>query len=463
MASEAFAKISPAITHGALEVLSDFRAHSQPLFLTDAHIKVEVHPGFEGALAGFRKPPSLRFEGLSGSVYTDPGTAGHLGGWVRIPSKSLHVVSEDITPLETEKILRLVNTQLLETEKFGEIHFKISSVRSTGDTDSFIIDGLLTFRGVTHEYTLKFDAFEDRKYRGTFELSQLEFGIIPLTAMMGTLRCKDEVEIQIELRLPDPIRSEEKSPGFLTTTYGPVKSRRFGTSLGVNLGNPERKFCNWGCLYCEAGFGTRIRIVPGAPGRVEILKELETALDQHPKIDAVTLSGNSEPTLHPDFLKVIEDILELRKERSANWKLICFSNGSQLAQDQIRIACDLTDETWIKLDCGDETLFKKLNCPLDTSITLKDHLENIRKLKVPRVQTMLWHDRSGRSLHNCSPKNLEDLMAVYLNLRPFAIHLTTIDRAPAFSSLEPVPTELLENFAVEMRLQGLSVRVFPKS
>ncbi len=105
---------------------------------------------------------------------------------------------------------------------------------------------------------------------------------------------------------------------FHSTIFGPIHSRRLGTSLGVNLSPSDGKVCSFDCLYCEAGYNSQGCGTTGFPSREEVATQLRTKLgdmrENGSGLDVITFSGNGEPTLHPDFEGIVEDTLSLRDE-----------------------------------------------------------------------------------------------------------------------------------------------------
>jgi wyosine [tRNA(Phe)-imidazoG37] synthetase (radical SAM superfamily) len=245
------------------------------------------------------------------------------------------------------------------------------------------------------------------------------------------------------------------------TIYGPNKSRRMGLSLGVNLGDAELKSCSWSCVYCQCGYGIRGEYA----GRVmvdDIVEMLKKALVMHPNLDSVTFAGNSEPTAYPHFLGLVRKIIELRKKVSGRWVFNVLSNGSELDNDEVREACELLDEAWIKVDCSDDELQARLNRPLARIGSVEKHVERIAKLRTIRLQTLLWRDtQTDRDLGNLTEKNLNGLLDIYCKLRPVMIHLTTVARDTATQGLAPARVSELEVFAKRVRAEGLAIEVFP--
>ena len=127
---------------------------------------------------------------------------------------------------------------------------------------------------------------------------------------------------------------------FHETIFGPIHSRRLGTSLGVNLSPVDGKTCTFDCLYCEAGFNAQGPGRSGLPARADVAAQLEARLSAMKaageKLDVITFSGNGEPTIHPEFEGVIDDTIALRDryfpECVEQCHAPCRSGGGQGAQ-----------------------------------------------------------------------------------------------------------------------------------
>ncbi len=257
--------------------------------------------------------------------------------------------------------------------------------------------------------------------------------------------------------------------GLCPTIYGPKQSRRQGLSLGINLGDPERKVCNWGCVYCQCGFGERADLQERRPSRKQVLEALDKALNEWPRLDSVTFAGNSEPTSHPEFGAIVHDILALRKRRreglgenlGEKWILNMLTNGSELDRDDVVAACDALDEAWVKLDCADEELYRRMNRPVARLGGVKEQVARIRRLREPRIQTLLWRHSDNPALANFTEQNVEKLLDAYRSIRPVMIHLTTVQRDPAWEGIIPATEAELESVAKRIRTLGLSVQVYP--
>lgn len=250
---------------------------------------------------------------------------------------------------------------------------------------------------------------------------------------------------------------------YCPTVYGPVKSRRHGRSLGINLGVPNRKVCTWGCVYCQCGMGERGEIADAKrPALFEISSEVREYLQESSEpMDSITVAGNSEPGTHPDFLPIVKELLAIRESLGGQWTINCLSNGSELDRTDVVRACRELDEAWIKMDCALDDLFQRLNRPMSRVGKVADHIARITKLgdKI-RIQTLLWDCQTDPSLTNATPENLAALLEAYCKIRPRQIHLTTVSRTPALPMLTPVAPAVLESFAKQVQERGLAIEVF---
>ncbi|MCM1441768.1 MAG: radical SAM protein, partial [Roseburia sp.] len=139
---------------------------------------------------------------------------------------------------------------------------------------------------------------------------------------------------------------------FHSTIFGPIHSRRLGTSLGVNLTPDDGKICSFDCLYCEAGFNAQGVGTTGMPTRAQVHERLEAKLVQMKAdgehLDVITFSGNGEPTLHPDFPGVIDDTIALRDKYFPNVKISVLSNSTRIADSKVAAALRRVDNNILK-------------------------------------------------------------------------------------------------------------------
>ena len=132
--------------------------------------------------------------------------------------------------------------------------------------------------------------------------------------------------------------------------FGPVKSRRLGVSLGINLLPAKRKICNFNCIYCECGLTRDIeKAVSHLPGRQEVYEALDLKLSgmkaKSRSPDVITYAGNGEPTLHPDFPGIIDDSITLRDKYFPEAKIAVLSNSTTITNPLIKAALLKVDKT----------------------------------------------------------------------------------------------------------------------
>jgi wyosine [tRNA(Phe)-imidazoG37] synthetase (radical SAM superfamily) len=167
--------------------------------------------------------------------------------------------------------------------------------------------------------------------------------------------------------------------------YGPVRSRRLRLSLGINLLPPSYKLCTFNCLYCHYGF-TKIHThdvsscLSDLPSVEEVKKSLTDWLERNPQhIDYITFSGNGEPCLHPEFDKIVEVALQIRDKLAPQAKVAILSNSTCLEEDRVLAGLRKLDLRIMKLDCGTEEAFRKINRP-STGIQFEKVVENLGEL-----------------------------------------------------------------------------------
>jgi len=176
-------------------------------------------------------------------------------------------------------------------------------------------------------------------------------------------------------------------------TYGPVNSRRLGRSLGINLFPGVRKVCTFDCLYCQYG---RAGSVPNVrsdsstlPSASEVATGVEVALRSPTDPPAyLTFSGNGEPSLHPDFPGIVEEILALRDRMIPTARVAILSNSSTVGCLRVREALRRLDVRIMKLDAGDEATFRRFNGPW-AGLALDEVLTGLRALEDVTLQTLL--------------------------------------------------------------------------
>ena len=243
--------------------------------------------------------------------------------------------------------------------------------------------------------------------------------------------------------------------GFLweSVVIGPVRSRRLGTSLGLNLLPARSKLCGFNCPYCECGFNTAR--VPGSrwPSPDEVAHALRRALERVAAPDWITFSGNGEPTLHPRFAVVVDRVLAARDERAPGTPVAILSNGLTAGAPGIREALLRLDARIMKLDPGPALSINGVDWDADRLVPA------YRALKPFTAQAMVVR---GGDWDGASDESLAAWVPLVARAEPDAVQLYTIDRPPADPSLHGVTRERLLAMADAIReaLPQCDVRVF---
>lgn len=174
--------------------------------------------------------------------------------------------------------------------------------------------------------------------------------------------------------------------------YGPINSRRLGRSLGINLMPTTYKLCSFNCIYCQYGWTEAHTLdvrnhLSDLPTADEVKNAMEDWLKDKKRVDYITFSGNGEPSLHPEFDKIVIEVKKLRDKYQPQAKVAILSNSSSLNLSEVKKALKRLDVRIMKLDCGTPGLFKKMSQPAP-NVTYQDVVENLRDSKGVIVQSV---------------------------------------------------------------------------
>jgi wyosine [tRNA(Phe)-imidazoG37] synthetase (radical SAM superfamily) len=219
--------------------------------------------------------------------------------------------------------------------------------------------------------------------------------------------------------------------------FGPIHSRRFGKSLGVDL-SPGKKQCNFDCLYCELDPAKTMGVQDEVLSVGEIVSAIQTALLEHEDIDFLTITANGEPTLYPYLLELIIAINSIKGKT----KILILSNASTIADTKVQEALLLFDEVKLSLDCATQKCLQKLDrshSGIDVENIKAGMLDFKSKYAGPLVIEILI----VKTL-NDSKEEIAKINAYLLKLQPTRIDIGTIARPPAFDVKPVTFQELLE-------------------
>ena len=217
--------------------------------------------------------------------------------------------------------------------------------------------------------------------------------------------------------------------------FGPIHSRRFGKSLGVDL-SPGKKQCNFDCLYCELVPAKTMDAYDDVVSVDEITTALKKALHEHGDIDFITLTANGEPTLYPHLSKLIDEINTFK----GTTKTLILTNAATIDDVKVQEALLKLDEVKLSLDCATQKCLHKLDrshSGIDVENIKAGMLDFKSKYDGPLIIEILI----VKTL-NDSNEEIAKLNAYLLKLQPTRIDIGTIDRPPAFE-VKPVTYEKL--------------------
>lgn len=247
---------------------------------------------------------------------------------------------------------------------------------------------------------------------------------------------------------------------FDDIVFGPIFSRRLGSSLGVNLLPSKGKLCNFDCVYCECGWNKDGR----GDNRFPTLEEIEQALQEKiskaaaegVNIDSITFSGNGEPTMHPDFPQVIDVTLRLRDEFFPNAKVSVLSNATMIGRKPVAEALMKVDNPILKIDASSDELIEKINKPVG-AYCLSDVVEALKGFDGQFVlQTMFL--RSPK-FDTASPEALKAWMDIVRELKPREIMVYTIDRETPDKSLAKYTVEEMGEMVKPLIEEGYKIQI----
>ncbi len=231
--------------------------------------------------------------------------------------------------------------------------------------------------------------------------------------------------------------------------FGPIPSRRFGISLGIDL-SPSSKQCNFDCLYCELEKAKTVDTMTTYPKVEEVINEIQKSLDKHPRIDVITITANGEPTLYPKLDELIDEINKIKGET----KTMILSNGSTIYKPEIYNALLKLDTVKLSLDCVSEKCFKKLD-RIHEGIDIDAMIDSMAKFRTETTNKLVLEILFVKTL-NDKDEEIELLYNAVKKINPHRVDIGTIDRPPAYE-VKPVTFELLEKVA--NRFEGINVNI----
>ncbi|MCF0167661.1 MAG: radical SAM protein [Bacteroidales bacterium] len=251
---------------------------------------------------------------------------------------------------------------------------------------------------------------------------------------------------------------------FNQIAYGPIKSRRLGNSLGINLMPAHGKFCTFDCIYCEIGWNADGRSDRRIPPLEEVKEAIEAKLrscaEEGIAIDSITFSGNGEPTLHPDFPAIIDFMTEARSRWCAEAKISVLSNATTIGRPEIVEALKKVDNPILKIDSAVEEIARMIDRP-GGNYSVAETETQLRQFEGNFVlQTMFLKGMvDGKNLDCTDPESAAQWQQLVLRLRPREVMMYSLDRTPPLDTIEKVSREEMEKIAAPLVEAGINVMI----
>ncbi len=243
------------------------------------------------------------------------------------------------------------------------------------------------------------------------------------------------------------------------TVFGPIHSRRLGNSLGINLLPTKGKICNFDCIYCECGWNADGRSDTVIPSAAQVRTALEDKLMQllldGTPVDSITFSGDGEPTLNPEFPRIIDDTLALRAAYYPSAKVSVLSNATRVHVDAVFEALRKVDNPIMKIDAPTDELAARINRPAP-GYSVERTVQALKRFQGDFVlQTMFL---KSSDFDSASPEVLGPWMDIVRELRPRLVQLYSIDRPTPAEGLQKYSTEQMKALAAPLLDEGFNIQ-----
>lgn len=253
---------------------------------------------------------------------------------------------------------------------------------------------------------------------------------------------------------------------FDDVIFGPVNSRRFGVSLGINLLPEGYKYCTFNCIYCECGwtFKSNAENVK-LPKRSLVSENLGIRLQEMKKQgivpDNITYAGNGEPTIHPEFAGIIDDTIKLRNQYFPKAEITVLTNSSMLHKKSVFDALNKVDNNVLKLDTVIEDTFMKLNQPVP-NISLENIIADLKRFTGNHIiQTLFIRGNyNGNRIDNATQPELDAWLNVIKDIQPKYVMIYPIARDTPAKDLEKISKSELRKIEGLVNAVGIKTKVY---
>ena len=244
------------------------------------------------------------------------------------------------------------------------------------------------------------------------------------------------------------------------TVFGPIHSRRLGTSLGINLLPEKGKFCNFDCIYCECGWnrdGRNDTKLPSAEKvRHDLSNKLQDLAGEGITVDSITFSGDGEPTLNPEFPQIIDDTLALRDRYAPTAKVSVLSNATRVHFPEVFAALRKVDNPIMKVDAPTNELVAKINNPAP-GYDVARVVEALKQFKGDFI--LQWCLLRGPEFDSSSAEVVVPMLGIIRELKPREVMAYTIDRPTPAQGLSKITPDEVRTLLQPLVDEGFQVQI----
>ena len=240
--------------------------------------------------------------------------------------------------------------------------------------------------------------------------------------------------------------------------FGPIFSRRLGSSLGINLLPEKGKLCNFDCIYCECGWNADGRCDKKIPKAEDVRKALTQKLEECKKagtpIDSITFSGDGEPTLNPDFPEIIDLTLELRDKYYPEAKVSVLTNATRAGRERVFQALRKVDNPILKLDAPTDEAAALINRPVG-EYHVEDVVRDLERFEGDFVLQTMFLKGDGFATGDW----VDGWMDIVRRLKPREVMVYTIDRETPMKGLQKYTVEEMRALVQPLLDEGFVIQI----
>ena len=244
------------------------------------------------------------------------------------------------------------------------------------------------------------------------------------------------------------------------TVFGPIYSRRLGTSLGINLLPEKGKICNFDCIYCECGWnrdGRGDTVLPtAAKVRHDLSNKLQDLYADNVKVDSITFSGDGESTLNPEFPQIIDDTLALRDQFAPQAKVSVLSNATRVHLPEVFAALRKVDNPIMKIDAPTNELIAKINNPAP-GYDVQRVIESLKQFDGDFI--LQWCLLRSPEFDSTRDEVVLPMLDIIRTLRPREVMAYTIDRPTPAQNLQKVTPDEMRTLLKPLIDEGFAVQI----